>query len=582
MKRSVLAMLGATSILTLSGWSANSSTTISNATASAANGTVVVAEAPQSAPNWFFPVMGASSESNTNIQTQALMYLPLLHITNKDTVDYSQSLAKKITVNKAGDVYTIYLNPKYHWSNGTPVTAKDFVFTWDIFLATSKTSPTPPWSYAFTGIGGVPQDWKSAVATSKYVVKVTTTKPVNPTWFILNGLGQISPVPEAVWNKYPTNMHKELSFILSVANSPSAKVYQVVDGAFKFQSYIPNDQWVFVPNTHFDGHKATIKRLIFQYETSATSEFTGLEQGTITVGYLPDTFWDSRTRLTNDVLSTPYILGFDYLQPNLSPKAPGGIGTAFAQTYVRQALEMGVDQPAIIKDIYHGQGVIEDTALASKPSTQFWDPALNKQPFPYNPAAGKKLLEKHGWKEKHGVMTKGKVQLKFNMIYMSGDTTLTDVVQLIKADWAQEGIDVTLQAEPFANVIATASQSDPTKWAMAWWGGGWTYEPDFYPSGDGLFNTGAGANSGGYSSPTMNALIDATTNQVGTAAQTRAAMDAYLKYLAEQVPVIWLPWTASSYVGTGLPEHAKNIHGTVRTFNEVTDLYYPNLWTLSK
>ncbi len=106
---------------------------------------------------------------------------------------------------------------------------------------------------------------------------------------------------------------------------------------------------------------------------------------------------------------------------------------------------------------------------------------------------------------------------------------------------------------------------------MAFWGGGWTYEPDFYLSGDGLFNSGAGANFGGYANPHMDQLINATTNLTGTPTQVTHRMDAYLTYAAQQVSAIWLPWTSSSYVGTGFPEHAKDLHGTVSTFNLVTD-----------
>ena len=90
------------------------------------------------------------------------MYKPLLYISNQDTVHYKRSLADKITYNKAGDEYRIDLNPKYHWSNGDPVTAQDFVFAWDLLVATSRTKPAPPWSYAWSGIEGLPQDWKSA------------------------------------------------------------------------------------------------------------------------------------------------------------------------------------------------------------------------------------------------------------------------------------------------------------------------------------------------------------------------------------------------------------------------------------
>lgn len=214
-------------------------------------------------------------------------------------------------------------------------------------------------------------------------------------------------------------------------------------------------------------------------------------------------------------------------------------------------------QKGIINSLFHGNGVVEDAPIAAQPRTRFYDPALSKPLVPFNPAAGKKLLENHGWYLKNRVMTKNGVALKFTMLYMSGAPTLTNMVSLIKSSWAQEGIQVSLQSEPFASVIGTANQSDPTKWQMAFWGDGWTYEPDFDPSGDGLFNSGAGANFGGYANSHMDKLINATTTLTGTPAQVTQRMDAYLDYAAQQVPVIWLPWTSSSYVGTGFPEHSR-------------------------
>lgn len=559
-------------------------TTTGTSPAASTGGTVVVAEAPLSAPNWFFPVISVQATSNTNLQTVSLMYKPLLTLTNKDTVNYQRSLASSITYNKAGSVYTIHLNPKYRWSNGHPVTAKDFVFTWNIMKDSSETNAHLPWSYLGVGIGGLPTDWKSAVATGSHTVVVTLTRPVNPTWFILNGLAQINPAPASVWDRYPHNMKRELSFIQSIANSPSKSEYQVVDGPFRFQSMVPNQQWVFVPNPHYNGHRASIKKLIFQYETSTTAEFTGLKSGTVTVGYLESNMWKSKNLLTHDVVNpSTYVLGFDYIAENLSSKAPGGVGTAFQQPYVRQALEMGVNQPGIIKNVFHGYGVIEDSPIPPAPKTPFSDPALKKPLYPYNPKAGKALLMAHGWREKNGVMTKGGVQLKFTLSYMAGVPTWTNMMEIVKNGWAQEGVDVTLQPKPFATVIGQANQANAKGWQMAFWGEGWSYEPDFYPSGDGLLNSNGAANTEGYSSSTMNRLINASTNLSGNTAQTIQRLYAYQKYAAQQVPVIWVPWAPSSYVGTGLfPVHSRTIKGTISTFNQITNLYYPNRWTLTK
>jgi peptide/nickel transport system substrate-binding protein len=69
---------------------------------------------------------------------------------------------------------------------------------------------------------------------------------------------------------------------------------------------------------------------------------------------------------------------------------------------------------------------------------------------------------------------------------------------------------------------------------MANWGGGWIFAPDYYPSGEALFQTGAGSNSGSYSDKKMDTLIKATTTG-------NADLGAYSLYGAQQLPVVWQP-----------------------------------------
>ena len=59
-------------------------------------------------------------------------------------------------------------------------------------------------------------------------------------------------------------------------------------------------------------------------------------------------------------------------------------------------------------------------------------------------------------------------------------------------------------------------------------------------------------------------------------------MYAYETYAAQQLPVLWMPWFPQGYARVvGFSEHAQNIHGTVSTFNPVTDYLYANYWTIS-
>ncbi len=564
---------GALSAVTLAAWS--SPTRAPAATASSK--TIVMALNPLQSPNWFFPVISASAYAVTNLQAIALSYLPLLDITKTDAINWKGSLISGVKVNAQDTQFTLTMNPKFHWSDGRPVSAQDVVFNWDVMKAAS--APNAVWPYGGAGIGGVPADWKSVVAKNARTVVISTTQPVNPTWFIYNGIGQLEPVPAFVWNKYPSNMNRELQFIAKLANSPNAPQYRVVDGPFRFQSFQANNYWSWVPNPHFDGHKATIGKFMLKYETSSASEFVQLRSGTVNVGYIEPSQWGARGQLNGNTVDTTYLFGFSSMSLNENVKAPGGLGPYFAQQYVRAALQMGVNQPGIIKGIYHGLGVQSYGPLSSKPNSVFYNPLLSKPAYPYNPAAGKRLLEQHGWKDVNGVMTKGKVKLAFTVEYITGTQATNDMMQELQHSWAQEGIKVALDPQPLDTVLSVANQSNPSKWSMA---GpmNWTYEPDYYPSGDGLFTTGGASNNNDYNNAEADKLILESTSPA-SAAVTKRALFAYEAYLRKSNPVIYLPWAAGSYTALGfLLVHANNVHGTLRTFNPISDLLYPNLWTV--
>ncbi|AUW93567.1 ABC transporter substrate-binding protein [Sulfobacillus thermotolerans] len=570
-------LLGTSTLLSLSlglsGCGANSTGATTAHAQPMHGGTAVIALPVQTSPNWFFPVMSLTADSVVNFQVDEMMYKPLLHISRHDTVNYARSLASSVTWNAAGTRYVVTLNKKWHWSNGQPVTAQDVVFTYNIMKAASSGASSLPWAFAGEGFGGFPTLWKSVVAQGPYQVVITLNAPKNQQWFLRNGINQLIPVPEQVWNKYPDNMTQELKFINSVANSPLSSVYRVVDGPYKFNSYSPNNYWSFVPNPGYDGHRSLLDKVTFQYETSSASEFDALKTGTVNVGYLPPSLLKVRSELTHDVFSVAYSFGFNYLLDNFSLKAPNGIGKAFNSLVVRQALQMGVDQPGIIQHLYEGYGVVDDTTLAPEPPTEFFDPALAKNPYPFNPQAGRELLLKHGWHLVHGVMTKNGIPLSFTLDYASGSQTATDMVQLLKSDWALEGIHVTLVSQPFDTVISD-SPSNASQWAMIDWNGGWTYGTDPYPTGGGLFATNGAENSGSYNSQTMNQLI-AASYQPGSTKQVLKALYAYEVYAAKQLPAVFVPWIPN------FNEHSLSIHGTVKTFDPVGDVLSPNYWWIS-
>ncbi len=535
-------------------------------------GTAVIAMPPDLSPDGFFPVNSTVTYSDIDAQIQALMYKPLLDITASDKIDYSRSLASNIQWNANGTVYTITLGNKYRWSNGKPVTAQDVVFTWDIINAASASNA--PWTFGGDGFGGIPARWKSVVATNAHTVVVTLNAPSNQQWFVRNGLGQLTPVPESVWDKYPHDMTEELKFVNQLQNDPTAPEYRVVDGPYHFDAMQPNSYWSFTPNAQYGGHKSYLSKIIFQYETGDPSEFTALKTGTVSLGYLPFSLWNSKSELSSDKISQDFPFGFNYMNINMDPAA-GFIPREFSHLYVRQALEMGIDQTGIVDSFYHSAAIPEFGPIPAKPATVFDDPSL-KNPYPYNPKAGLKLLEAHGWTLHKGVLQKDGHPFAFSLIYAEGSTSASDSLQVIAHDWQEEGIDVSLEPEPANTAFGVMLGSNQSKWQMSYFPGGWTYQPDYYPTGGGLFSSTAGGNYSHYSSKTMNQLVALTYEPVTSQTAALASLSKYQAWAVHDLPVLWMPYFPS------LTVQSDQMHGVSQTINPVTDLYYPNYWWTSK
>jgi peptide/nickel transport system substrate-binding protein len=541
------------------------------APASAAPTSVTLVGGIQSEPNWWFPIV-PEAFNGTNNDGIGLMYRPLVWIANNGTIDFSRSIASRITVSRDDTVYTVTMNPKWHWSDGRPVSAADAVFGWQLYNATNQ--PNAPWNNAAMGSRSL-DALKSVVALGPLTIRLTLNRPYNPIWAELDVLNYASPIPRFVWDRYH-NMTQELKWIYAMGNKPLAPEFRVVDGPYDVTRFVSDEYWVMQANPRYDGHKPQIKTLVYEYETSDDNVFVGLRKGVFATANLPTAFYGSAKQLTQYRIATNgYDFSFNIIQPDFSPNSQT-VGGLFNKLYIRQAMQMGIDEPLIAKVFYDGFAVPDYTVVARLPANRFYDPNLPVY-YPFNPEAGKRLLERHGWHEVNGVMEKNGQKLAFNFIYMSGSTTDQHIVEYLQHTWAEEGIDVTLVPMPFNQILAiTATTATANKWALVYWGAGW-YGGLGYPSLS-LFETGSAYNSEDYSNLHLDTLIKAALAP-GTPEEALARLYAYETYAAQQLPALFLP----EYIGVGnpAPYHAVKpwLHGVGRYHEPVAGGSEPWRWT---
>jgi peptide/nickel transport system substrate-binding protein len=545
-------------------------------------GTATIALPPSTTYNYIFPFYSITNASvyNDN-QFQWLFYRPLYMFGNNTntsvTVNYPLSPADAPVYSNGGRTVTITMKG-WKWSDGESVDAADVVF----FLNMAEAEKSIWYAYS-TGL--LPDNVVSYAATGPDTLTMQLNAPYSSIWYTYNQLAELNPMPlawdvtalgaapgsggcttdtaadgwakcKAVYN-FLTAQSQQAS---SYASSP---LWSVVDGPWKLSSFNTNGNVTIVPNPSYSGSpKPSLDAVKFIPFTDDTAEYTALKTGQIDVGYiptqdLPQKPANSPLPATNPLGSSYYLepfysYGIEYAQPNFNNPQ---VGYLVRQLYIRQAMQYAENQPGIAKAIWRGYATPVSGPVPTVPPNPFV-PAIENEnngqgPYPYDPAKATALLTSHGWSEVGGVMTcrdpsecgtgitKGQ-QLQFTFVYSTGVAAATATWQAIKSEEAQVGIDVTLQGQSFNSIIgesAPCAPMGPSCNVQVFAYGGWSFDgPGMEPTGEPLFATGAGSNSGNYSDPTMDRLIDETHTS-----SSMTVFDQYATYGAEQLPFMWIP-----------------------------------------
>ena len=241
-------------------------------------------------------------------------------------------------------------------------------------------------------------------------------------------------------------------------------------------------------------------------------------------------------------LRATYPLSVNYAAINFASRngANRRAHAIFAQDYFRRALQESVNQRAIISRRFQGLGVPGSGPLPA-------NGPRNRTPKGDVHRALRRLQD-HGWVLESGIgvcrrpgagphscgpgITTG-TKLEFDFLCVDGGGG-SSIVRDLKRTWRKIGIRIVVSTTSFNDVISTTF-GHTTNWDFAYWGG-WLYAPDYLATGEALFATGSASNAGSYSDPQTDRLITATVSSTDAAAISR-----YARYVAADVPVVWLP-----------------------------------------
>ncbi len=552
--------------------------------------TVTFAEVPGAAPNYIFPITPTQQFNVPTIgEFQCLMYRPLYWAPKgvQPVIDDELSLAQEPVYSQNNTVVTVNLKTNYQWSDGEPVDARDVVFSLNLFKAAVKESPANFGNYT---PGEIPDNLASYTATGKYQITFTLTRSVNPEWFTTEQLELLTPLPLA-WDKTSASgpsgdydltaagakqvydfLAGQAADLASYATNP---LWQVVDGPWHLTSFSTTGQLTMAANPRYGGpYKPVIPYFEELPFTSEAAEFNQVRAGAIDVGFMPADDLPQLPAVTRrgyQVFAVPqFFIG--YVNMNFNNPAAGPI---FKQLYIRQALQHLVDQPAIIHAVYSGYGIPAYGPVPVGPPNPYASALEKRGTYPYSVAAARQLLSSHGWSvvpggadtcvnpgtaaDQCGAGIARGTRLEFAIDYANAIQQTATQVSALKSDAARVGIQLDLRGAPFNTILAQDTSCMPDQSACAWqmsdFGG---ISISTYPTGDVMFETGGALNSGSYSDPTADKLIESTLY-----GSDPNALTAYQDYIAQQLPVLFQPDPDDVVV-------VKSTLATTGTFTELT------------
>jgi oligopeptide transport system substrate-binding protein len=307
-----------------------------------------------------------------------------LTISNPKGGDNLPGVAKSWSISPDGKTYTFFLNENAKWSNGDPVIAEDFVWSWMRILTPSLGSQYPDMLYYLKGAAdyhqGITNDFSTVgvKAIDKYLLQVELK---NPTPFFIKLLSHYSTYP----------VHKETVLAYGSIDDRNGQWTRpgnfVCNGPMNLKSWELNKQITVEKNPlYWDAKKVRLNEIRFYPVSNESTEDRMFRAGQLHV--------------TNVVPLEKCPVYIEKKNPNL--RIEPYMGTYFYRVNtkhpvlkdkrIRLALAYAINREQIVKKVSKcGQHAAYSF---TPPGSAGYEPQTN---IPYDPELARSLLAEAGY-----------------------------------------------------------------------------------------------------------------------------------------------------------------------------------------
>ncbi len=407
--------------------------------------------------------------------------------------------------------YTFKLRSDAKWSNGDPVTAGDFVYSWQR-LADPKTASPYAWFMEIMSlenaseiVAGEKEPSELGVsAPDDHTLVVNLTAPL-PYFAAMTTHASTFPSPQKVVEEFGTDWTKPENI--------------VSNGAYVLTEHVPSERSVRERNPNYWNDSETVidkvVALVINDENIALTRYLAgeLDRTEVPAGQYPDL----KKKYPDQALSFPKLCSY-YYSFNVSDSGP----EAFKDVRVRQALSYALDRSVVTEQVLKG-GQFPAFTFTPGATANFTVPdvAFAKMSQAERDAKAKELMEAAGYNADN--------PLSFELLYNTSEAH-KKVATVAAQMWKQKlGAEVTLANQEWKVFLEVRGKQD-FDLARGGWCGDYNEASTFLD----LLTTPSGYNDGKYS----NAEVDKLMTDAKTASDPSDNYTRVEEILANEMPLI--------------------------------------------
>ncbi|EPB4364688.1 ABC transporter substrate-binding protein [Enterobacter hormaechei] len=391
--------------------------------------------------------------------------------------------------NKDNTVWTFHLRPGITWSDGTPITAEDIVWSWQRLVDPKTASPYASYPGSMRIVNGTDiAEGKKAPeslgvkAINDSTLEVTLTQP-NAAFLAMLAHPSLVPIDKVLVGRFGDKWTKPEHFVSS--------------GAYKLSQWVVNERIVAVRNPkYWDNEHTVINKVTYLPISSEAADVNRYKAGEIDIVYtVPiNQFAQLKKTLGSELDVSPQLATYYYQFNTTRPP--------FNDARVRKALNLALDKD-IIADKVLGQGQ-RPAWLISQPDiggVKLQNPDYASWPMDKRIAEAKKLLAEAGFNDSH--------PLSFNLLYNTSESHQRIAIAASSMWKKNLGVEAKLQNQEWKTMLDTmhTHNFDAVRYA-------WIADYDDAATFLNTFRTGDSQNTTQYSNPDYDrALVNAAKSK---------------------------------------------------------------------